>query len=84
MGCCSRRNLAIIVVVAGVLIFGLKWGIDHAEGGPVGLMRAMLTYEKHGTHGRATAEDVVQERGVSFKGTVSIVTGVSRLVDTRF
>ena len=77
--CCSKRLVAIIVVVVGVAIFGLKWKIRNAQGGLFGGIKA-FTYEKHGEHGLKTAEDIVKEKGASFKGTVSIVTGVSLLL----
>lgn len=76
MGFCKKYCPTIIVVLA-IVIFGAKWKIDNTNNGMIGLLKAMFKYEKHGEYGKSTAEDIVKERGFSFKDTTSIVTGAN-------
>ena len=75
--CCSKKCCSILVALVGVAAFALKWSINNATEGTLGAMKAFFVFEKHGEFGQSTAEDIVKAKGISFKDTLSIVTGVS-------
>ena len=83
---CVRARMCVCVCVCvriGVCVCVCVCKVPYMHGmpahppGTVGIMKAMMAFEKRGEFATTTAVDVIMDSGASFRDTVSIVTGVS-------